>query len=407
ASCPSSKEPKIEAVLGALRSRHSLGEASSCGTLSGRTELRRVVVFPGAAGRDARADDARASGAGLAIRVLDDARIRDRRRGRIRDRLVRARCRRAAATGARLLGELSRGDGDVRTMGIPCGARGRLLADPVQGFHDRRGRAALHAARVRRRVVHRPGRAVLPRRRAPDLGRPGHGAQAEAAHRYPRVDHGRLYRRRARDLRVAMRAAPIALMVLMIAGCAGSSGSLVEYAPRVHVVQPGETLFGIAWHYGLDHRDLARWNGLDDPDFIRVGQRLRLTPASGTGAVAANASQGRGGANPSSTSGAAARPAPAPLPSSPPPEWRWPTSGPIVSRFGTGGDGVTTGIAVGGREGQPIEAAASGRVVYAGSGLIGYGQLVIIRHNDTNLSAYGYNSRLLVEQGQSVARGKR
>src|SRR5690606_8456588 len=199
----------------------------------------------------------------------------------------------------------------------------------------------------------------------------------------------------------------IALMVLMIAGCAGSSGSLVEYAPRVHVVQPGETLFGIAWRYGLDHRDLARWNGLDDPDFIRVGQRLRLTPASGTGAVAANASQGRGGANPSSTSGAAARPAPAPLPSSPPPEWRWPTSGPIVSRFGAGGDGVTTGIAIGGREGQPIEAAAAGRVVYAGSGLIGYGQLVIIRHNDTYLSAYGYNSRLLVEQGQSGARGQR
>jgi len=210
-----------------------------------------------------------------------------------------------------------------------------------------------------------------------------------------------------------MRAAPFALMMLMIAGCAGSSGSLVDYAPRVHVVQPGETLFGIAWRYGLDHRDLARWNELDDPDFIRVGQRLRLTPASGAAVAAAGAtspSPGRSGASSASASrasGAAARPAPAPLPSSPPPDWRWPTSGPIVSRFGAGGDGVTTGIAIGGREGQPIEAAAAGRVVYAGSGLIGYGQLVIIRHNDTYLSAYGYNSRLLVEQGQSVARGQR
>src|SRR5690606_2490732 len=134
ASCPSSKEPKIEAVLGALRSRHSLVEASSCGTLSGRTELRRVVVFPGAAGRDARADDAGPAGAGLARRVLDDARIRDRRHSRLLDRLVRARCRRAAASGARLLGELYRGDGAVRAVGIPRGARGRLLADPVQGF---------------------------------------------------------------------------------------------------------------------------------------------------------------------------------------------------------------------------------------------------------------------------------
>src|SRR5690606_12218608 len=96
ASCPSSKEPKIEAVLGALRSRHSLVAAPSCRTLPGRVELRRVVVLSDTAGRDARADDARPAGAGLALRVLDDARVGDRRRGRLRDRLVRARCRRAA-----------------------------------------------------------------------------------------------------------------------------------------------------------------------------------------------------------------------------------------------------------------------------------------------------------------------
>jgi len=216
-----------------------------------------------------------------------------------------------------------------------------------------------------------------------------------------------------------MRAAPVALL-LMIAGCAGSSSSLVEYTPRVHVVQPGETLFGIAWRYGLDHRDLARWNRLDNPDLIRVGQRLLLTPEPGAAAGSTDGAAGpvsapgaaapasvSGASRASAASGAPARPAPAPLPSSPPPAWRWPTSGPIVSRFGAGGDGITTGIGVGGREGQAIEAAASGRVVYAGSGLIGYGQLVIIRHNDTYLSAYGYNSRLLVEQGQRVARGQK
>jgi len=214
-----------------------------------------------------------------------------------------------------------------------------------------------------------------------------------------------------------MRAAPVTLL-LMIAGCAGSSSSLMEHTPRVHIVQPGETLFGIAWRYGLDYRDLARWNGLDNPDFIRAGQRLRLTPdpeanagqiaAASGGASNAASSAARPNPAPASRSSTASRQAaPVPMPSSPPPAWRWPTSGPIVSRFGSEAGGPATGIGIGGREGQAIEAAASGRVVYAGSGLIGYGQLVIIRHNDTYLSAYGYNSRLLVEQGQSVARGQK
>src|SRR5690606_6868786 len=124
------------------------------------------------------------------------------------------------------------------------------------------------AARLHRCVVHWPRRPFLPRRRALDLGRACDGAPAQAAHRYARVGHRRRHRSRARDLRVAMRRAPFALL-LLIAGCSGSSSSLVEYTPRVHVVQPGETLFGIAWRYGVDHRDLARWNRLDDPDFIR------------------------------------------------------------------------------------------------------------------------------------------
>jgi lipoprotein NlpD len=84
--------------------------------------------------------------------------------------------------------------------------------------------------------------------------------------------------------------------------------------------------------------------------------------------------------------------------------WAWPTDGRIVSRFGAAG-GVGSGIAIAGRRGQPVRAAAGGRVVYAGGGLIGYGQLVIIKHDETFLSAYGYNSELLVTQGQDVPRG--
>ena len=74
-----------------------------------------------------------------------------------------------------------------------------------------------------------------------------------------------------------MRAAAVALM-LLAAGCAGSSRSIIDYPARVHIVQPGETLYGIAWRYGVDYRDLARWNRIDDPNFIRVGQRILLTP---------------------------------------------------------------------------------------------------------------------------------
>jgi lipoprotein NlpD len=76
----------------------------------------------------------------------------------------------------------------------------------------------------------------------------------------------------------------------------------------------------------------------------------------------------------------------------------------VVTRFGAS-DGIASGIAIGGREGQPVRAAAAGRVVYAGGGLIGYGQLVIIKHDETFLSAYGYNSNVLVTQGQEVPRG--
>jgi lipoprotein NlpD len=86
------------------------------------------------------------------------------------------------------------------------------------------------------------------------------------------------------------------------------------------------------------------------------------------------------------------------------PQWSWPADGAVVMGFGSP-TGIATGIAIAGREGQPVRAAAAGHVVYAGSGLIGYGQLVILKHNDTYLTAYGHNGRLFVTQGQDVAAG--
>ena len=205
--------------------------------------------------------------------------------------------------------------------------------------------------------------------------------------------------RRARDGNVGAAAGRLcwALLLVLAAGC--SSLAPTEgptHGPRasVHVVRPGETLYQIAWQHGLDQRDLARWNGIRNPDALSVGQRLVLAPP-------------RTAANPQRATGATSTRS-SPLPRAPPPQpmpsWLWPTDGAVVMGFGST-TGIATGIAIGGHAGQPVRAAAAGHVVYAGSGLIGYGQLVILKHNDTYLSAYGHNSRLLVTQGQDVVAG--
>jgi lipoprotein NlpD len=203
-----------------------------------------------------------------------------------------------------------------------------------------------------------------------------------------------------------------AWLIVVLAVLAACTSSLVSYEARVHVVQRGETLYKIAWQHGLDQRQLARWNGLNDPDLIRVGQRLRLTAPTAARAAPSreqdSAARTATRRTPATSAPSAGRPAPARLPVEPPllpaPNWQWPTEGRVVSTFGSR-TGIATGIGIGGRVGQAVRAAAPGRVVYAGSGLIGYGQLVIIKHNDTYLSAYGHNSRLLVTQGQDVKRG--
>jgi lipoprotein NlpD len=174
------------------------------------------------------------------------------------------------------------------------------------------------------------------------------------------------------------------------------------------VVRRGDTLYKIAWQHGVDQRDLARWNSLRNPDLIHVGQRLRLTPpatASSRPAPPRTASSPRTGPATAPSSRPAAPAASPPPPALPPPQWAWPTEGQVITRFGAPG-GIATGIGIGGRAGQPVRAAAAGNVVYVGSGLIGYGQLVIIKHNETYLSAYGYNDTVFVGQGQQVVRGQ-
>jgi lipoprotein NlpD len=212
--------------------------------------------------------------------------------------------------------------------------------------------------------------------------------------------------RRAR--RGSVRAPAIELCVWLLAALAGGCSSLspIEQGPThvarapvpVHVVRRGETLFQIAWENRLDLRELARWNRIRDPDVLHVGQRLVLAPPrAAVTALRPAGATGRSAAAPP-------EPAPQPLPPQPMPQWLWPTEGSVAMPFGSA-TGISTGIAIAGREGQPVHAAAAGHVVYAGGGLVGYGQLVILKHNDTYLSAYGHNGRLFVHQGQDVAAG--
>lgn len=182
----------------------------------------------------------------------------------------------------------------------------------------------------------------------------------------------------------------ICLCVLLASGC---STSIVNYEAVTHVVRSGETLYTIAWRYGLDYLQLARFNGLENPDLIYVGQRLNLRAAGVQRETQSIAT----------TSAPQPRPTAMPRPS--PLAWQWPAEGRLIRDFGSS-SGLGNGIGIGGSVGQAIHAAAPGRVVYAGNGLIGYGQLVIVKHNDTYLSAYGHNSRLIVSQGDDVIRGQ-
>jgi lipoprotein NlpD len=225
------------------------------------------------------------------------------------------------------------------------------------------------------------------------------------------------------------------LCVALGAGCTASNTNIPvsrrEARAAVHVVQAGETLTRIAWQHRVEADELAAWNGIVDPNTLRVGQRLRLVPPRGYVAAApapvpqptartppspprsTPQTQPQRSRQPTPTRATTPRPTPRAAAPSPArqgasaaaaPRWSWPTDGRIATSFGSA-DGIESGIGIAGREGQPVRAAAAGRVVYAGGGLMGYGQLVIIKHDETFLSAYGYNSELLVTQGQDVASG--
>jgi lipoprotein NlpD len=274
---------------------------------------------------------------------------------------------------------------------------------------------------------------------------------------------------------------PMALLALVVAGCASRSPApvsdrvpapvappAVAEAPKpppeppapkplpTHTVKRGETLVGIALQYGLDYRELAAWNNITNPNVLAVGQVLVVaapphakpyappvtTPLATSGppiearplANTPNAKvepralklpySDRALAQLGSTEPGSPTPGPAPetVPVPPPavaapavePErtagtdreavdWTWPAKGRVLAAFTE----QSKGMDIAGKKGAPVVAAASGRVVYAGGGLRGYGKLVIIKHNDTWLSAYAHNDNILVKEQQDVRKGQR
>jgi lipoprotein NlpD len=193
--------------------------------------------------------------------------------------------------------------------------------------------------------------------------------------------------------------------------------------PGYYTVKPGDTLLRIALEAGQNWRDVARWSQLENPNVIEVGQVLRVVPPASEVPVVAAAPAGavtrpvvpanRGDARPLDGAGpAASAPAGAAVPAAPPapvlsPEenlnWLWPATGPVIAGFD---DVKSKGLAIAGNAGDPVLAAADGRVVYAGSGLRGYGNLVIVKHNNVFLTAYAHNQTLLVKEDQVVRRGQ-
>ena len=190
------------------------------------------------------------------------------------------------------------------------------------------------------------------------------------------------------------------IAALIVGGC--SSGTL-NWPSSYHIVARGDTLYSISWQYGMDYRVLARWNDLGDGTLIREGQVISLVPPD-------NEEMRRRSAGSSSGSASSGSSAPPLKVYTPPPEqkvsrWQWPTTGTVVAGYGRSVK-TESGIRIGGEYGQSVSASSGGTVVYAGSALKGYGNLLIVKHNDTYLSAYGFNSELLVSEGQSVQRGQ-
>lgn len=210
----------------------------------------------------------------------------------------------------------------------------------------------------------------------------------------------------------------ISLSLLVLTACNTSplfDGDRTSYLyrhQRFHTVEAGQTLYSIAWTYGYDYRVVARWNKIKAPYIISLGQRIRVAPPPEFDTR--TASQGKirpqndiqKNRNTTSSRQSGKNSVNKWTKSTKNISWQWPVSGKVVSDPSTSRSG-RKGINILGNINQPVFAAAGGEVVYSGSGLRGYGKLVIIKHDDVYLSAYAHNNRLLVKEGDTINIGQK
>ncbi len=208
-------------------------------------------------------------------------------------------------------------------------------------------------------------------------------------------------------------------VVFLLIACAGGA----THAPVVerlangkvkdadhHRVAGGETLFTIAWRYGLDYKKLASINKIKPPYMIQPGQNLALRwPVAGQKVVPKNGRQMKKNSSKVRDAGSVGKKESARLVKKRPREqtkstWHWPAKGKLLSGFSNRGK-VNKGIDIRGRMGDAVYSTKSGTVVYAGNGLAGYGNLIILKHNESYLSAYAHNRRVFVKEGQRVQAG--
>lgn len=233
--------------------------------------------------------------------------------------------------------------------------------------------------------------------------------------------------------------APVATPAAAAPEAAKMPGAENSGKPGYYTIKPGDTLIRVGLDQGQNWRDIAKWNNIDNPNLIEVGQVIRVLPPGSeppvmgtrpvtTAKVEPKPLDGKpaaAGATPTPTAAPAAAAAgsavaastsasaPAMTPSAAGAvtkdgdddvNWQWPANGAVVSQFD---EGKTKGLAIAGRAGDPVVAAADGQAVYVGSAIRGYGNLIVIKHNSRYLTAYAHNQTLLVKEGQTVRRGQR
>jgi lipoprotein NlpD len=208
----------------------------------------------------------------------------------------------------------------------------------------------------------------------------------------------------------------ISLLLSSLTACTGFVSVEQKFNPvnedrNTHIVQPSETLFALAWRYGWDYKALASANNISYPYTIYPGQKLRIRHSK-YASSASRSSDSKSLTKNKSTKSSHGPTAYKNSPQTPKPvvsngslDWSWPAKGEVIAKFSTKAP-TNKGIDISGSLGESVFAAAAGSVVYAGSGLLGYGNLVIIKHDDQFLSAYAHNKELLVKENQNVKAGQ-